>query len=90
LTKILSSNTLSSLKILGAAMNLNEDLFKKLPFQVGNIVEVNKDRVVSYGKIEEVAGRFKNDVLGKSVQIYYRINNELIEQSLVTRKVSEQ
>ncbi len=71
-------------------MNLNEDLFKKLPFQVGNIVEVNKDRVVSYGKIEEVAGRFKNDVLGKSVQIYYRINNELIEQSLVTRKVSEQ
>ena len=71
-------------------MNLNEDLFKRLPFQVGNIVEVNKDRVVSYGKIEEVAGRFKNDVLGKSVQIYYRINNELIEQSLVTRKVSEQ
>lgn len=71
-------------------MNLSEDLFTKLPYKVGNIVEVNKDRVVTYGKVEEVAGRFKNDALGKSVTILYRINNELVDQSLITRKVSEQ
>jgi hypothetical protein len=68
-----------------------EELFSRfIPFQIGNIVEYNKNGVVFYGKIEEVVGRFSNSKTDKKFDISYRINSEHVQQQSVLRKIAEQ
>ncbi len=70
--------------------NLSYDLCSKyIPYKLGNIVEYSKNNTSSFGRVEEVSGRFVNSKDDKKFHIYFRINGDLVPFDAIVRKVSE-